>query len=122
MCLSAVNKVTLNSKVRGAFSGVPATKNFFTDWLHLLDFFGKVLCRFPVKMLQLQYHVSIMFVSGLYQAFHQRMTFLSIYRKCRIDFFHDFQKLFFLFAILGFQCVVRIGGRIASIGIEYLIP
>ena len=79
-------------KMQGVFSGVAATKNFFMDRLHLLDFFGKGLCRFPVKMLQRQYHVPIMFVSGLYQVFLQSMTYFPICRKCRITDFPFFSK------------------------------
>ena len=56
-------------KMRDAFSGVPATEKFFMDRLHLLDFFGKVLCRFPVKndtaAISRFYHVSIGIVSSL---------------------------------------------------------
>lgn len=56
-------------KMRGVFSGVAATKNFFMDRLHLLDFLGKGLCRFPVKNVTAAisrfYHVSIGIVSSL---------------------------------------------------------
>ena len=56
-------------KMRDAFSGVPATEKFFMDWLHLLVFLEKGLCRFPVKNhtapISRFYHVSIMFVSRL---------------------------------------------------------
>ena len=56
-------------KMRDAFSGVPATKKFFMDRLHLLDFLGKGLCRFPVKndtaAISRFYHVSIGIVSSL---------------------------------------------------------
>lgn len=56
-------------KMRDAFSGVPATKKFFMDWLHLLVFLEKGLCRFPVKNhtapISRFYHVSITFVSRL---------------------------------------------------------
>ena len=56
-------------KMRDAFSGVAAIKNFFMDRLHLLDFLGKGLCRFPVKndtaAISRFYHVSIGIVSSL---------------------------------------------------------
>ena len=64
--------------IRDDFSGVPAIKKFFMDRLHLLYFLEKGLCRFPVKMLQRQYHVSIMFLSRLYQDFLQSMTFFRM--------------------------------------------
>ena len=55
--------------MRDAFSGVAAIKNFFMDWLHLLDFLGKGLCRFPVKndtaAISRFYHVCIGIVSSL---------------------------------------------------------
>ena len=79
-------------KMRDAFSGVPAIKKFFMDRLHLLDFLERGLRRFPVKMLQRQYHVPIMFLSGLYQVFLQSMTYFSICRKCRITDFPFFSK------------------------------
>ena len=79
-------------KVRDVFSGVPAIKKFFMDKLYLLAFLGKGLCCFPVKMLQWQYRVPIMSVSGLYQDFLQRITFLSIYRKRRITDFDYLSK------------------------------
>ena len=53
-------------KKQGVFSGVPATEKFFMDRLHLLYFLEKGLYRFPVKMLQQQYHVSIMFEATFY--------------------------------------------------------
>ena len=56
-------------KMRDAFSGVPATKKFFMDWLHLLVFLEKGLCRFPVKNhtapISRFYHVCIGIVSRL---------------------------------------------------------
>ena len=55
--------------MRDAFSGVAAIKNFFMDRLHLLDFLGKGLCRFPVKndtaAISRFYHVCIGIVSSL---------------------------------------------------------
>ena len=82
--LSLVNR-RFPCNIRDDFSGVPAIKKIFMDRLHLLDFLGKGLCRFPVKMLQRQYHVSIMFLSRLYQNFLQSMTFFRMGKgeKCR---------------------------------------
>ena len=94
------------------FSGVPAIKYFCIDWLHLLDLLERACASLQIKNgtvpISRFYHVCIGIVSSL---------------SAKYDIFiHLPQNLFKQFAILGFQCVVRIGGSIASIGIAYPIP
>ena len=98
--------------MRNGFSGVPAIKYCGIDWLHLLDFLERACASLQIKNgtvpVSRFYHVYIGIVSSL---------------SAKYDIFiYSFQKLFKQFAILGFQCVVSIGGRIASIGIAYPIP